>query len=122
MTRHRKADKKVALRLKGLVWIARGENTFLGHGRIKLLEKIREYGSIALAAKSMEMSYKHAWDLVDSINNQAGESLVEKAKGGKGGGGARLTEAGENAIKFYREFNKDLSEFLREEEKKFAIR
>lgn len=122
MIKHKKANKKEALQLKGLVWIARGERAFLGHGRVELLEKIKEHGSITLAAKSMEMSYKHAWDLVDSINNQAGEALVEKVTGGKGGGGAKLTEAGEGAIRLYREFNEDLLEFLGKEEKKFKIR
>jgi molybdate transport system regulatory protein len=122
MAKYKKADRKESLHLRGIVWIARGENNFLGHGRVELLEKIKENGSITLAAKAMEMSYKHAWDLVDSMNNQAGEPLVEKVTGGKGGGGARLTEAGEKAVKFYQEFNDDLLEFLREEEKKFKIR
>jgi molybdate transport system regulatory protein len=122
MAKHKKADEKESLHLRGLVWIARGENNFLGHGRVELLENIKEKGSITLAAKSMEMSYKHAWDLVDSMNNQSGEPLVEKVTGGKGGGGARLTEAGEKAIKLFHEFNADLLEFLRKEEVKFKIK
>lgn len=121
MPKYKKASGKEALRVQGTVWIARGENTFLGHGRVKLLEEIDEHGSISLAAKSMEMSYKHAWDLVDSINNQAGEPLVEKVTGGKGGGGARLTEAGRNAIKLYHELSDDLAEFLKKEEKKLRL-
>lgn len=118
MTKQRKTSKKGVLQLKGLVWISRGENNFLGHGRVYLLEMIKEHGSITLAAKSMEMSYKHAWDLVDSMNNQAGEPLVEKVTGGKGGGGTKLTEAGERAIKVYWELQNDLTEFLRKEEQK----
>ncbi|MCC7202371.1 MAG: LysR family transcriptional regulator [Nitrospirae bacterium] len=121
MTKHRKNNKKGVLQLKGLVWISRGENNFLGHGRVYLLEMIKEHGSITLAAKSMEMSYKHAWDLVDSMNNQAGEPLVEKVTGGKGGGGTKLTEAGEKAIKLYWELQNDLNEFLRKEEQKLKI-
>lgn len=122
MATHRKADKKDAFRLKGLVWIDRGESTFLGQGRVVLLERIKEFGSITEAAKSMEMSYKHAWDLVDSMNNQAKEPLVEKATGGKGGGGARLTEAGEKAISMYWEFHRDLTLFLEREEEKFKLK
>lgn len=122
MAKYKKADKKEPLHLRGLVWIARGENNFLGHGRVELLEKIKEKGSITLAAKAMEMSYKHAWDLVDSMNNQAGEPLVEKVTGGKGGGGARLTEAGEQAVKLFHVFNADLMEFLRKEKEKLKIK
>lgn len=109
------------LTCRGLVWISRGDATFLGYGRVILLERIKEYGSITLAAKSMEMSYKHAWDLVDSMNKQADRSLVEKVTGGKGGGGAKLTEAGEKAIEVYWTFHKDLESFLKEEERKLRL-
>ena len=66
----------------GRVWIDGSEGTFLGYGRIVLLERIRQYGSITQAAKSMEMSYRHAWELVDSMNRQARKPLVETASGG----------------------------------------
>ena len=72
--------------MHGRLWIEGKKGTFLGHGRIVLLERIREYGSISRAAKSMEMSYHHAWDLVDSMNRQTTKPLVEKGTGGKGGG------------------------------------
>lgn len=96
--------------VKGRMWIAKGEETFLGYGRVVLLERIKEYGSITRAAKSMNMSYRHAWELVESMNRQAGAPLVETATGGKGGGGASLTPMGEKAIsvfwKTYKEFNR----------------
>jgi molybdate transport system regulatory protein len=66
--------------------------TFLGYGRVTLLGRIRQYGSISQTAKSMDMSYRHAWDLVDSMNRQSPEPLVETTTGGKGGGGAKITE------------------------------
>lgn len=90
--------KKGAYELKGRIWIEGRDGTFLGFGRVALLEKIKEYGSISEAAKSMNMSYRHAWELIDSINRQAKSPLVETSTGGKGGGGARLTEAGEMAV------------------------
>jgi len=55
---------------------------------------------ISKAAKSMEMSYKHAWDLVQSMNRLSPVPLVVTATGGKDGGGAQLSEAGEKAIFF----------------------
>jgi molybdate transport system regulatory protein len=102
----------------GRVWIDGPEGTFIGYGRVVLLERIMEHGSITKAAKSMEMAYRHAWDLVDSMNSQAGEPFVELSTGGKGGGGARVTEAGKKAIMLFRRFSEDLQTFLKREEKK----
>jgi molybdate transport system regulatory protein len=107
--------------LRGRIWIDGKEGTFLGYGRIILLERIREYGSITNAAKSMEMSYRHAWELVDSMNRQAGKPLVEASTGGKGGGGARLTEDGEKAISLFWKFYEDFQAFLGEEEGKLGF-
>jgi molybdate transport system regulatory protein len=85
-------------RLRGRVWIEGPDGTFLGYGRVVLLERIRQHGSISAAARSMEMSYRHAWELVDSMNRQGREAVVEKSTGGRGGGGAVLTAAGERAV------------------------
>ena len=90
--------KASVLQWRGRIWLEGADGTFLGHGRVVLLERIKEHGSISQAARSMEMSYKHAWDLLDSMNRQAGCKLVETARGGKSGGGATLTPAGEKAI------------------------
>jgi len=103
---------------RGRIWIDGLEGTFIGYGRVILLERIIEHGSITKAAKSMEMSYRHAWDLVDSINRQAKRPFVELSTGGKGGGGARVTEDGLKAITMFWTFHKDLQAFLKREEKK----
>lgn len=114
-----KQKKPLALpALRGRVWVDGSEGTFLGYGRIVLLERIQEFGSITKAAKSMEMSYRHAWDLVDSMNQQAKSPLVESATGGKGGGGARVTEEGERMIALFWKFHEDFQKFLDYEEKK----
>lgn len=104
--------------LKGRIWIDGPEETFLGYGRIVLLERIREYGSISSAARSMEMSYRQAWRLVDSMNRQAGKPLVETFIGGKKGGGAKLTQAGEKAISAFWTFYRDFQAFLEREKEK----
>jgi molybdate transport system regulatory protein len=106
---------------RGRVWIDGPEGTFIGHGRVALLERIMEHGSITKAAKSMQMAYRHAWDLVDSMNRQAKEPCVELSTGGKGGGGARVTDAGKRAIKVFRRFYDDLQSFLKREEKKLRL-
>lgn len=118
---HVKKRAKSPQELRGRIWIDGKEGTFLGYGRIVLLEKICEFGSITKAAKSMGMSYRHAWELVDSMNSQARRPLVESSTGGKGGGGARLTEDGEKAIKLFWEFYRDFQDFLKHEEKILAL-
>jgi molybdate transport system regulatory protein len=84
--------------IKGRLWLERDGQTYLSWGRVVLLERIREHGSVSGAAKSMGMSFSHAWQLVESMNALAPEPLVDKQAGGKGGGGAWLTPAGERAI------------------------
>lgn len=92
--------------IKSRIWICTDEGTFLGEGRISLLNKIDEFGSISKAAKEMNMSYKKAWELVNSMNSQSKTPLVERTIGGTGGGGTILTEAGRNAIKLFQHVNK----------------
>ena len=110
--------QKVVPSFRGRVWIDGADGTFLGFGRVVLLERIQEYGSITKAAKSMEMSYRRAWDLVDSMNKQAKQPFVELATGGKGGGGARVTEDGERAIQLFWKFSEDFQAFLKQEQGK----
>jgi molybdate transport system regulatory protein len=108
-------DKGISgLKWRGRLWLEGEEGTFLGYGRVVLLERIREYGSLAQAARSMEMSYKHAWDLLASMNRQAGGKLVETSRGGKSGGGARLTPAGERAIAVFWEYHARFQDVLQE--------
>jgi molybdate transport system regulatory protein len=104
--------KKPANSLRGRIWIEGPEGTFLGYGRVVLLERIREHGSISAAARSMEMSYRHAWELVDSMNRQSRSPVVAKSTGGRGGGGAQLTGAGEQAVATFWEVHGELKEFL----------
>ena len=107
---------------RGRIWINGKKGIFLGYGRVELLEKIRVYRSITKAAKSMKMAYRRAWYLVDSMNRTASRPLVITETGGKGGGGAYLTEDGEKAIKIFRKFNNDFQVFLKREEKLLALK
>jgi molybdate transport system regulatory protein len=76
---------------------------YIGRGRIELLELIGQHGSIARAAKAMEMSYKRAWYLIDEFNGMFSEPLIERHHGGKGGGAAKLTPFGAELVREYRE-------------------
>jgi molybdate transport system regulatory protein len=75
---------------------------YIGHGRVRLLELIGEHGSIAAAAKAMDMSYKRAWYLMDEFNSMFSEPLIERQHGGRGGGSAKLTPFGTELVRQYR--------------------
>lgn len=79
-----------------------GPGAMLGPGKARLLEAIRETGSISAAGRSMNMSYKRAWMLVENLNATFREPLVDSTRGGARGGGAVLTEAGETVLTHYR--------------------
>ena len=74
----------------------------LGPGKVALLERIAREGSISAAGRSMNMSYKRAWELVTEINRSFEEPLVNAQTGGRAGGGAALTERGKELIRHYR--------------------
>ena len=79
-----------------------GDDIALGPGKVQLLEAIHATGSIAAAGRSMRMSYKRAWHLVDTLNRCFKTPLVEASKGGAHGGGATLTPRAFEVIAHYR--------------------
>ncbi len=98
--------------LRSRIWLEVDGEPFLGEGRVRLLEAIKEHGSISKAAKSLEMSYKKAWRLIDSINNASDKPLVMSNSGGQKGGGTNLTEEGLRLMKEFRKIQADLRTFL----------
>lgn len=101
-----------AIELHGDVWMTVGGENFGGQGRIKLLAAIASCGSITRAAKEIHMSYKAAWDAVDQMNNLAGQALVERVSGGKGGGGTRLTARGRQLVENFRTLEREHQRFI----------
>lgn len=87
-----------------------GDDEMIGPGKAELLERIDRSGSIAAAGREMGMSYKRAWELVGTLNAMFREPLVESTRGGPGGGGAVLTEAGREVLDLYRAFEREASE------------
>ena len=98
--------------VKGRLWLEKDGETFLSWGRVVLLERIRDQGSIAAAARSLNMAYSHAWGLVQKMNGLAGEELVARTFGGKKGGRAWLTPAGEAAIVHFWELVAEFRQWL----------
>ena len=74
----------------------------LGPGKIRLLERVGETGSISAAGRAMDMSYRRAWGLVSALNRTFREPVVATREGGPGGGGASLTPFGESLVARYR--------------------
>lgn len=105
--------RKAPLALKGSLWINAGEQSLGGHGRMALLRAVAEQGSITHAAKAYGMSYKAAWDAIDTMNTLAGEPLVERVIGGRGGGFTRLTDRGQRLLQRFEEVDAVHQRFLR---------
>ncbi len=116
-----KTSKKQTYRIRGRIWIESNNEAFLGSGRVELLEKVKEYGSISKAAKAMKMSYRQAWELIDSMNSKAKNPLVIKQSGGKNGGGASITEAGEEAISTFKNLREEMFQFLEMKNKNLKV-
>jgi molybdate transport system regulatory protein len=81
----------------------------MGPGKADLLQAIGETGSISAAARRMKMSYRRAWLLVDTMNQCFDGPLVKTATGGNHGGGARITELGQDVLQRYREMDSKAS-------------
>ena len=88
-----KPSKAAQLKADGRFWLTLDGRNFLGRGRVELLHRIRETGSISKAAKAMKMSYKAAWDAVDAMNTAWQSPLVESEPSG-----SHLTDDAERLI------------------------
>lgn len=86
-----------------------GADEMIGPGKAELLERIARTGSIAAAGREMGMSYKRAWQLIGTLNDMFRDPLVDSTRGGPGGGGARLTDAGQRVLTLYRAFEQEAS-------------
>ncbi|MFC0572478.1 winged helix-turn-helix domain-containing protein [Paraburkholderia solisilvae] len=75
----------------------------LGPGKVALLEAVREHGSISAAARSLNMSYRRAWLLMDELNRSLKSPATIAEHGGQSGGGCALTPVGEEIIRLYRD-------------------
>jgi molybdate transport system regulatory protein len=89
------------LQLGSAFWIDKQNHGFFGKGRIELLKNIDIHGSLAKAAKAMNMSYKAAWDSMKEMEELSNETLAQKSTGGKGGGGSSLTPKARQYIALY---------------------
>ena len=84
------------------IHISLGDGHSIGPGKARLLEAVGESGSISAAARSMGMAYRHAWELIDDMNQCFRSPVVEATSGGRAGGGAALTPFGDEVVRRFR--------------------
>jgi len=101
--------------VKFKIWIEQDGGVAFAEGRRLLLEEIERLGSINAAAKELGMSYRAAWGKIKATEKVLGIRLLEVAKGGKGGGGAVLTQDARHLIDRYNEY-KDRMNVLAQKE------
>ncbi len=97
------------LKLVLKIWLETDNRYVFGEGAYKILSAIRELGSLSSAAKTLGMSYRHAWGIVKTVERRFGKPILKTYKGGKlGGGGAELTEDGVFLLMKYMEVKEAL--------------
>lgn len=85
----------------------------VGPGKIRLLESIRDSGSLSQAARDLGMAYRHAWLLLESMKLTFKQPITRASVGGKGGGGVLVTEFGNELISTYRLLELEFSKMAR---------
>jgi len=100
------------MKIDGRFWLSKDGESFLGSGRIELLKIIEKTGSMNAAAKEMKMSYKAAWERVNSMNALADEPLITRTTGGRGGGGTTLTSYAHQLIETYERLREVHAKFI----------
>lgn len=102
----------MSYKIKSRIWIEVDDKVLMGEGRVRLLKAIDDTGSLSKAAKSLKMSYKKAWTLMDAVNKSAKKPVFISATGGKDGGGATLTPYGKSLISAFETINGNCWNYL----------
>ena len=100
------------LTVKSKVWLELAGQPVFGDGKARLLEALRETGSIRGAAERLGMSYRGAWGRLREMERRLGEPLIVRRAGGRGGGGSELTDFGKELLRRYLRFRQGLNEVV----------
>jgi molybdate transport system regulatory protein len=107
---------------KGLTLRVLGKSAAaMGPGKAELIERIGQTGSISAAAREMGMSYRRAWQLVESLNADFREPVVTTATGGSRGGGARVTPYGGRLVAQFRAMESKASAAIAADLRRFSV-
>ncbi|MFH1867979.1 MAG: LysR family transcriptional regulator [Candidatus Omnitrophota bacterium] len=99
------------MKIKSKVWLEEGKELIFGKGKSDLLKAIDETGSISKASEKMGISFRHGWGYVTAIEKRLGTKLIERSKGGKDGGGSRLTARARELISKFDILDNEISGF-----------
>ena len=92
----------------------------MGPGKARLVAAIDATGSISAAARSMGMSYRRAWQLVEALNESFSQPIVLTATGGRRGGGAVVTASGKRLVRLYRAMENKASSAIASDLRRFS--
>lgn len=97
-------------RLKIKAQVCLEDRIAIGPGKADLLAAVEREGSIAAAGRSLGISYRRTRDMIDTLNQCWGMAVVLTEKGGRTGGGSRLTERGHDVLNAYRALDQALEQ------------
>jgi len=104
------------MKLKWKAWLEDDGELVFGPGRARLLRCIDRHGSLSAAAEEMDMSYRHAWSMLRASERRLGRALVERKRGGSGGGGARVTDAGRKLLACFERLETEFHRFAEDKQ------
>ncbi|MFQ5610816.1 MAG: winged helix-turn-helix domain-containing protein [Anaerolineae bacterium] len=102
------------MEVKSNIWVEVDGEVALSRWRVSLLEAVQETGSISKAAEKMGVSYHRAWDKIRECEERLGVKLLETQIGGSGGGGAKLTRAGQQYVERFKAFSAGIDSQIRQ--------
>jgi molybdate transport system regulatory protein len=102
------------MKIRMKLWLEANGKVLFGHGRLELLQAIAETGSLAGAAKKLDMSYRAAWGRLKASEERLGLALLEP--GGKGRRNSELTPQARELLHWFEELETQAQTFLRQAE------
>jgi len=102
------------MRIRSKVWLEQKGELCFGAGRARILRAVKETGSLNKAAQELGMSYRHAWSSIRATEERLGRPLLIRQKGGRHGGGAKLTGFAGKLLLRYETLEKDVRTFVNE--------
>jgi molybdate transport system regulatory protein len=103
--------------VRSKIWFEAGGALIFGNGLARLLENIARSGTLQDAAKTSDMSYRYAWNLIRMAEHHFGKVLIERHAGGQSGGSSTLSSEGMHLLNIFKQLNKEVAAFTDE---KFA--
>ncbi|MFH1593829.1 MAG: LysR family transcriptional regulator [Candidatus Omnitrophota bacterium] len=99
------------MQVRSKIWLEKDGKQIFGEGKSEIFKRIRKHGSINKAAKSMGISFRHAWSYITEVEKRLGKPLIERTKGGRGGGGSGLTAYAAELVEKYDKLKRAVDSF-----------